>query len=344
MLSQSVLRLILHSEQLQIGVGFSFEQMTSHLDQIKTIIEIIVGSLTIVGVIWKVILPLFRWLFVRRVVYAAKVAELQPQRNVMIVGALDKYVPIPSVFYYSDASIARPNWPSKANDDSEAFYKFMRETLSDLALKEAREWERTLPDGLSLLGVDSPELRLLQTYTRLRWFLIERCGSAFEAVSSRIGANCSSAMKSLEAERQRVLDAMPTRILILRIKNRMASDTKDLRLEITVGGSIYDVSVNERINPQILEKSRNRLYIQLTTLQPGYVVEVKIWYRWKAVAFGCRSFAQSEYFPGPEGIMINYIGVSNGKVVQEKGLLKDLKAWKSIELAIGRDPEAPADV
>ena len=315
--------------------------MTSHLDQIRTIVEIIVGSLGILGVVWKVILPLYRWLFVRRVVYAAKVAELQPPRGGLIVGALDKYLPLRPSFCYSDSSMNQADWPSKANADSEAFYRFMRETLSDLALREAREWERTLPEGLVLLGVGSAELRLLQTYTRLRWFLIEECGSDFEKLASRIGANCSSALQSLETERQRVLDSLPTRILFLQIKNRMATDAKDLRLEISVGGSIYDASVSERTNP---EQSRNRLFIQLATMQPGYLVEVKIWYRWDAVVFGVRSFAQSEHFPGREGIMINYIGVSNGKVGQQKSLLRDLKAWRSITVPIGRDPAAPADI
>lgn len=318
--------------------------MKPHLDQIKTIVEIIVGGLTILGVVWKVILPLFRLLFVRRVVYAAKVAELQPPRGGLIVGALDKYLPLRPSFCYSDSSMNRAYWPSKANADSEAFYRFMRETLSDLALREAREWERTLPEGLVLLGVGSAELRLLQTYTRLRWFLIEKCGSDFEKLASRIGANCSSALQSLETERRRVLDSMPTRILILQFKNRMATDAKDLRLEISVGGSIYDASVNERTNPQILERSRNRLFIQLATMQPRYLVEVKIWYRWDAVVVGVRSFAQSEHFPGREGIMINYIGVSNGKVGQQKSLLRGLKAWRSITVPIGRDPAAPADI
>jgi hypothetical protein len=326
-----------------VGPSARLEQTASQLDKIKTIIEIVVGGLTILGVIWKVILPLFRWLFVRRVVYAARVAELQQPRGGLIVGILDKYLPFRPSFCYSDSSMDDA-WPSKAKDDSEAFYGFMRETLSDLALKEARDWERTLPNGLALLGVGSTELRLLQTYARLRWFLIEKCGSDFEALSSKIGPNCSSALQSLETERERVLDSMPTRILILQIKNRMATDAKELRLEISVGGSIYDVSVNERADPKVLEQSRNRLFIQQTTLQPGYPVEVKIWYRWIAVAFGSRSFAQSERFPGPEGIMINYIGVSNGKVAQEKSLLRDLRAWRSIPVPIGRDPTAPANI
>jgi hypothetical protein len=323
---------------------FSPEQTTPHLTQVKTIIEVIGGALTTAGVIWKIILPVFRWLFVKRVVYAATIAELKPPRGALIVGALDEYLPIRPSFCYSNESMDRAYWPSKANADSTAFFKFMQETLSDLALNEARQWERNNFSEMSLIGQPSVELDLLQTYTRLRWFLIKSCGSNFARVSSTIGANCSSALQTLETERKRMLESMPTRILILRIQNRMGMDGKELRLEITVGGSIYDVSVNERINPQILEQSNNRLFIQLAALQPGYVVEVKVWYRWEAVLFGSRSFSQSEYFPGPEGIMINYIGISNGKVVQEKSLLRDLKAWNSMDVAIGRDPAAPPDI
>jgi hypothetical protein len=299
-------------------------------DPVKTALQAIVAALTIAGVIWKVLPPIWRLLFRRQVLYAAQIAELRQPPQGGFRPVLDQYLPILSFPSFSDDSVGRPHWPPKANSESDGLFNVMQACLSGAALAEAKELEETIPEGLVLFGPKSPELSLVQTYARLRWYLVEKCKGDYAKFSTDVGDACCAALRSVDTESKRLLDEMPTRILVLRIKNRSGKDATDLKLEITVGGTIFDVTVNERNSLEVLEVSLNRVFVKQATVLPGYVVEVRIWYRWISVLFGCPTGQQSESFKGLEGIRIEYLGISNGKVYRSRGLLGDLHAWRSI--------------
>lgn len=303
---------------------------------IQTLLAIVTAALAILGVLWKVILPLLRTILGREFVYATKIAQVMPPPPEMIEFKIHQFLPFPSFPAYSDLSREPVNFPSRAESDRTEGLKIMRETLSGLALDQARRWEATVPRGLSLRGDKSGlDMQLYQTWARLRWFLIEECHSDFSMIASQIGPDCSEALKTLERFRKDMVEHLPTRILVIRVANRGGTDAKDLKIDITSGGEIYDVRVNQDLNDGKVERSSNRFMITWAVLQPGYVVEVNLWYIWKAFAFGSRSGSQSERFPGYEGIMINHIGISNGKARRRTSLLADLDAWKSIDIRVG---------
>lgn len=272
----------------------------------------------------------------REVVYAAQIAEVAPPPPDLVELYIHQFMPFPLIPSYSDFSRELPNFPPRAGSDRAEGLKFMKEALSGIALDQARTWEATVPAGLSLLGdMSSLDMRLYQTWARLRWFLIEECNFDYSRIASEIGPDCKDALKKLEDFRKIMVEQLPTRILVIRIANRGPADAKDLKIDITSGGEIYDVTVNQQLNDGKIERSSNRFMITWSVLQPGYVVEVKLWYIWRAVLFGSRMGSQSERFPGYEGIIINHIGISNGRVRRRKRLLADLNAWKSIDVSTG---------
>jgi hypothetical protein len=306
------------------------------LSSIQTLLAIITAVLAILGVLWKVIFPLIRGILGRVVVYAAQIAEVRPPPPDLIEFKIHEFMPFPRIPVYSDFSREPPNFPSRAGSDRAEGLKIMRETLTGVALEQARSWEATVPRGLSLLGDKSSlDMQLYQTWARLRWFLIEECHSDYSMIAAQIGPDCNEALKKLEKFRNDMVKQLPTRILVIRVANRGGTDAKELKIDITSGGEIYDVTVNQDLNDGKIERSSNRFMITWAVLQPGYVVEVRLWYIWSAVLFGSRTGSQSERFPGYEGIMINHIGISNGKVRRRASLLADLDAWKSIDIPVG---------
>jgi len=312
----------------------------------EAIVSIVAGTLAVAATVWKIVLPLFRRTFKLHVVYAARIAELRQRPptfvTFQVASILQPFAPLEYGFPgYSDWSIESPNWPPRAHTDSAQFFEKIAQALSGVALIQARRWEQTIDQGVSLFGsgFDSdPKMKLYQTYVRLRWFLIDKSGSDYAIVSSRIGSDCAKALRQLEDALEEMESALPTRILVVRIANRASTDARDLRIDVSAGGEIYDVTVNEQREPGTQERTTKRFSITFPVLQPHYWVDLKIWYRWKAVAFGERNLSQFDRFPGREGILINYIGISNGRARPLPSLLKDLNAWRSQNTEVGPEP------
>src|ERR1700688_2316710 len=312
----------------------------------QSIVSLVAGVLTLADTVWKIILPIIRRAFKLQVVYAAQIAELQQHPptfvGFQIASPLQAFVPLGKGFpSYSDWSTETPNWPPRAHELSTKLGAALQHELSGLALVQARRWERTIDQGLRLIGLDvasDANLALYQTYVRLRWFLLSEAHSDFAIVSSRIGNDCAEALRRLEAELEQLQELLPTRILIVRVANRGSSDARDLRIDVTVGGSIYDVTMNEQRDPGLVENTSNRFSVNFAVLQPGYTVDLRIWYRWQAAAFGSRTLSQCDRFPGREGALINYIGISNGRARPLPRLMRDLRLWRSISTDIGPEP------
>jgi hypothetical protein len=144
-----------------------------------------------------------------------------------------------------------------------------------------------------------------------------------------------SLVQALEAIRNDLVEHLPTRVLVIKVENRARSDAKNVTVDITSGGEIYDVVVNDQLPDARIERSNNHFLIKWPTMQSEYVIEIKLWYKWQAVCFGSRMGSQSETFPGFEAVMINHIGIENGKVRRWPRLLADLGAWKSIDARVG---------
>jgi hypothetical protein len=310
------------------------------------VVSIVAGTLTVAVTVWKIILPIVRRAFKLQVVYAARIAELQ-QRAPTFVGfqiasPLQAYVPFGNGFpSYSDWSTETPNWPPRAHELSTQLGAALQRELAGLALVQARRWERTTDQRMRLLALDvdsDPNAALYQTYVRLRRFLLEEANSDFAIVSSRIGNDCAEALRRLETELEQMLERLPTRILIVRVANRGSLDARDLRIDVTVGGAIYDVTMNEQRDPGLVERTSNRFSVNFAVLQPGYTVDLRIWYRWNAAAFGSRVLSQCDRFPGREGVLINYIGISNGRARPLPKLMRDLRLWRSMSTKIGPEP------
>jgi hypothetical protein len=307
----------------------------------QAVVAIVTGTLTIVGVAWKIVWPMMRRIFKLDVVYAAQIAELrsQPPTNVgfQIASTLHDFVPLKDGFpSYSNWSRERPNWPPKAHADNKQFFARIKQSLSGSALIQARRWERTIPQEMDLIGLpDDSDSKLYLTYVRLRWFLIDKCNSDFAALARSVGSDCGEAVKSLESELKSMLAQFPTRILIVSVLNRGRNDATDLKIDITAGGKIYDTTINGQQESNVLERTGTRFSVTFPILQPGYKVDLRIWYRWNAAAFGSRTFSQYDEFPGREGILINYIVISNGRVRRLAKVLHDLQTWRSLETTIG---------
>ena len=310
--------------------------MKLDLGTIKTLVGIMVGAITVGAAIWKILLPLFRRILKARLVYAACIAELsQYAPGLLIETPLDAVVPIRRFPGYSDWSIQAPNAPPRSREDQRKFFEVIATELSGPVLKDANDWERTAPTDLRLLGsTKAPEFKLYETYLRLRWLLLKEGKPSYDRVAKDVGRKCAEALEKIESAINQQLDQLPTRALIIRIKNRGSKDAKDLNIEITSGGAIYDVVINDW-QPSKMEKTTTRLALVYETLRPGQMVELKVWYRWIAVEFGNRMFSQARSFPGREGILINYIGVSNGRVLRMPKLLSDIDAWRSLETEVG---------
>jgi hypothetical protein len=304
-------------------------------DPIKTLLESIVAVLTITGVIWKGVLPVSRWFLRPQVVYAARIAEMIPPPPDGFRSVLGQYLPEVAFPCYSDDSIGRHHWPPNASAGSIELFGVMKASLSEQAISEVKRLEAKLPQGLSLIGKRTPEMDLAEKIARLRWFLVEECNGDYQTLATAVGASSCAALQMFEEKCTRMVSRMPTRIFALRVKNRSRRDATNLKIEITVGGSIYDVTVNERTTSEVLAVSGNRVFIKQDILPPAHLVDVKIWYRWRSVTFGVRTGQQSDQFKGLEGIFIEYIGVSNGKLRRASALLDDLSAWHSIEVSAG---------
>jgi hypothetical protein len=318
-------------------------------DSVKKSLEYIAATIAALGAIWKFVLPAARRMFGLEIVYAARVAELMlpkhaypasPINPVLIIG-VELFNPMHGGFpSYSDWSSERPNWPPRAVEDGRHFFEDIRQNLSGLALEQANIWEQTIPPGLILLGLgSSTDEKLYLTYTRLRWFLLDQCHSDYARVSKEVGQAASEAVRTLEVKPAHLLENRPTRVLIVRVANRSSKDAKDLRIDLTAGGAIYDVTLNEERTQSIVSRTSTRFTVTFPVMQPGFSLELKLWYVWKSVSFGCRSHSQFEMFPGFEGMLINYIGISNGRVRARPKLLDDLRSWKSMTVMVGPDPE-----
>jgi hypothetical protein len=279
-----------------------------------------------------------RKLLKRQVVYAARVAELMQPPQVGFRLALEDFLPLPVQPSYSDFSSQSPNYPPRALTDRRAIFEGMKEILSDVALEQARAWEAIHAGNMTLLGdMSEPYLRLYQTWVRLRWHLIGKCQGDYSKVAADIGQECAVAIEKLECLKDVFVNQLPTRILVIKVENRSINDARDLTVDVTSGGEVYDVVVNDQLSEGKINRSNNRILVTWPIMQPRYVVEVKIWYVWRAVAFGSRMGSQSDRFPRHEGIIINHIGTSNSKARRYKSLLRDMNAWNSRDITIGKE-------
>jgi hypothetical protein len=310
----------------------NFSGLVQWLDAVKVLLGIIV-------IVFPVILFLIRKAAKKQVMYAAKIAELfpKPPEYFAIILPLQEYSPLPSFPVYSELSTRTPNFPPRYFKDRNVTLEKMKSILADAALKQARQWETTLPGIPSLVGADRSDqnVMLYQTWTRLRWYLFEECDSSYSSLSHKIGPECAVALQTLEDIRNHLLEHLPTRVLIIKVENRGRNDAKDVTVDITSGGEIYDVVVNDQLPDARIDRSENRFMIKWPTTQSEYAIEIKLWYKWKAVLFGSRMGSQSEIFPGFEGVIINHIGVENAKVRRWPRLLADLGAWNSIDVRVG---------
>jgi hypothetical protein len=313
--------------------------MSFSLSTLRTVVAIVGGTFTIAATVWKVALPLLRKASKMNVVYGACIAELsQYAPGLIFETPLDKIVPIRRFPGYSDWSIQGPNLPPRSRKERNKLFQKIDSELAGEVLKEANEWERNCPPELTLLSQDSSRaFELYQTYLRLRWLLVKDATPNYDRVAHEISLRCAEALRSIESETQEHLAHLPTRVLIVRVKNRGSRDAKDLHIDVTSGGEIYDVVINDR-QPTEIEKTDVRLTANYKVLRPGQTVELKLWYRWLAVDFGSRIGSQAETFPGREGILITYLGVSNGHVLHMPQLLSDVEAWRSLDTKIGPEP------
>ncbi|HEY6447307.1 MAG TPA: hypothetical protein VIY53_12670 [Acidobacteriaceae bacterium] len=302
---------------------------------VATLIGIVSGIITIL----VALAPWLRRLFRIEPVYAACIAELsQVAPGLLIETPLDKLMPIRRFPGFSDWSIQAPNIPPRAKADSQTLFETIDTQLSGQTLLEANQWERTCPPELKLFGQSSSrEFKLYQTYLRLRWLLLKDGAPDYGRVVREAGQRCADALRGIEAAVREQLQHLPTRVLIVRVRNRGARKAKNLHIEATSGGEIYDVVIDNCPNAEIVTTSV-RLSLTCKVIQPGQTVELKLWYRWLAVAFGSRMGSQAESFPGREGMLITHLGISNGRVSHSPRLLADLEAWRSLETKVGPEP------
>src|SRR5262249_11954507 len=154
----------------------------------------------------------------------------------------------------SDWSRERPNWPPRADTENKNLSSEIRRLLSGTALIQARRWEQTIPEELTLLGLPKDaDSKLYLTYVRLRWFLFEQCNSDFNVMSRSVGPDCVAAVRTLEAGLKSMQKDLPTRVLLISVANRSQKNATDLKIDITAGGKIYDATINGEQESKVVE-------------------------------------------------------------------------------------------
>lgn len=172
-------------------------------------------------------------------------------------------------------------------------------------------------------------MSLIQRYARLRLLLRIKSKSDYGQVVSTVGPHAARALRRLEDYRKKLLDGLPNRLFVLRVRNQSSQDAEDFILELKVGGEVYDVTVNgENGKAQSLESSPDHIVVNISRIRPGNTTDIQVWYRYLPLS--------KRVFPDPadfewektQGIVVLNLGVSNGQVHRINKLLVGLDPYE----------------
>jgi hypothetical protein len=261
------------------------------------------------------------------VVYEAAVVELILPTIDPIAAILNQLEPYPGFPYYSDTSDKPTQWPPRVGKDRTAFHGLVEQQLSGAAGAELASWVKHSKPTLQIIGGDEGELDLEQNYARLRSLLTTNHGD-FAKIGSIVGPQCAKALATLEAARRKLASNLPNRALILRVRNRQIQDVENFTAEFKVGGSVYDVAVNEEgEKARSLEWSPDRINVDIARLRPGYMVDIEIWYNYLPPERRVFVDAADIEWAKTQGVVIGNLGISNAQLRRSPSLLTDLNAY-----------------
>jgi hypothetical protein len=236
--------------------------------------------------------------------------------------------------------------------DRSDFDAKMRQALSGAAAQEVASWEARTPAKLTFLGgsLDDPQLKLNQSYARLRMLLTENHGD-YGRVSAIVGPHAAQALRRLEDARRVLATNLPNRAFILRVRNRSPEDAENFTVELKVGGYVYDVTVNEEgEKAHSLQWSPDRINIDVPRLRPGYTNDVQVWYLYLPLSQRVFPDRADVEWEKTQGVVVDNLGISNGQIRRSSGLLTDLHPYHRYALdpvrgspTFGPLPEPPAE-
>ena len=231
----------------------------------------------------------------------------------------------PAFPYFSPESDHPSQWPPQIFNERDAFFKAIVQRLSGPAAMELATWRKNNPPKIKRPG--TPETDPVYNYSMVRYSLTES-GRDFETVRNEIGPACAEALIDLEQMRRGLEENVPNRLLIVRVLNQGDEDITNFRTDISINGSVYDITVNSMGKQAKSEEwTPNRFSIEVPLLQPNYKIDLFVWYYYQPLA--------SKVFPGPmdlkwaqtEGIVIENMVASGVKVIESDHLLNDLPAY-----------------
>lgn len=263
------------------------------------------------------------------VVYETAILDLVQPREDPIQRIMAQFEPYPGFPYYSETSDKPTQWPSRVFKDRSDFDKKIQQALSGRTASELARWEARTPANLTIIGgSDSdPQLKLNQSYARLRMLLTENGGN-YNRIAAMVGPNCARALKSLEDARRAMLSDLPNRVFILRVRNRSPEDAENFNAELKVGGAVYDVTVNEEgEKAHSLQWSPDRINVELPRLRPGYTTDIRIWYAYLPVSERVFADAADLQWERTQGLIVQNLVISNGQIRRSSALLTDLHPY-----------------
>jgi len=263
------------------------------------------------------------------VVYETAILDLVQPREDPIQRIMAQFEPYPGFPYYSETSDKPTQWPPRVFKDRSDFDKKIQQSLSGRAASELARWEARAPTELTIIGgSDSdPQLKLNQSYARLRMLLTENGGN-YNRIAARVGPNCARALKSLEDARRAMLSDLPNRVFILRVRNRSPEDAENFNAELKVGGAVYDVTVNEEgEKAHSLQWSPDRINVELPRLRPGYTTDIRIWYAYLPVSERVFADAADVQWERTQGLIVQNLVISNGQIRRSSALLTDVHPY-----------------
>jgi hypothetical protein len=263
------------------------------------------------------------------VIYETAVVRLIQQSEDPIQRLMAQFDPDPAFPYYSDISDKPTQWPPRVFKDQSDFHAKIRQALSGAAAQEVAGWESRTPPKLTFLGgsPDDPQLKLFQSYARLRMLLTYNNGD-YRRVSAIVGPHAAQALRTLEDARRALATNLPNRAFILRVRNQSPEDAENFTVELKVGGYVYDVTVNEEgEKAHSLQWSPDRINIDLPRLRPGYTTDIKVWYAYLPLSERVFPDAADVEWEMTQGIVVHNLGVSNGLIRRSSRLLRDLHPY-----------------
>jgi hypothetical protein len=266
---------------------------------------------------------------VPRVEYGVAISEMyDPFRASRLATTLDKTELYPGFPYFSRESDHPSAWPPRVSRDRHTLFESYLDVLTryDSEIQAAK-----IPKNMQLFGISDREGKRTQieTLVNMRSWYYSDMGENSRALARVLGPDAARAFLKVEKARSELRNDFPNRFALLRIKNTGKVDARDITVELDINGALYDHTISadvEHTRGAAYDRAGRRIVIE--RMLPGYVVELRFWYRYLPVSARVFPDEKDIILDVTQGVVINNIAASGGRAIYNRSMVEDVRAYK----------------